>query len=474
MKKRRIDFPGGGQLFTPIPKLRLYNYIAGEELHTLNGSMMPFMAWPDGTPCLLANAYMISLREKSGRGGNGPSRFGTKGGSFGEYAAQISPLLRFCYYNQLSLLSLSDDDFYQFVDGLRVEKKPGKPFQNKRGERRITTIGRRCLNFLSFVGEFNGMHGYVGVDGIISIVMVDKVYFRNGKPIKRTSVHHRSFRTDDAKKGRRPIGQETVEKLRESIDKISTSEFLCARRHIMLSLFEELGGRRGEIWQLTVAQILAAAKMREPILILVTLKQGGIDRTREMTISLPMIDELLNYVRGERRKLMRRWPGASDHGFLFVAERGGQPLGIDTITTEFSIIRRGAGIEEQACAHLFRHSFCTNIVASLIAETQALSPESFRQTLMTNKMLAEQAMAKSGHATLESLLEYVDSGFKAKSKYEKVLRNVDLARGYEVYERRRRSLVAAFKADKISKEEYIKREESLAERWESMSGDYDQ
>lgn len=158
---------------------------------------------------------------------------------------------------------------------------------------------------------------------------------------------------------------------------------------------------------------------------------------------------------------MRRFKGVPDHGFLFVTERGGRALKADTFTTEFSLIRNAAGIEEQACAHLFRHAYCTNIVADLIAETKALSPDSFRQTLMTNKMLAEHAMSRSGHATLESLLDYVDAAFRIKSKFEQVIHNVEVANCYERYERRRKRLLQDLKNGKISKEQYIEREEAL-------------
>ena len=190
--------------------------------------------------------------------------------------------------------------------------------------------------------------------------------------------------------------------------------------------------------------------------------------TRTLELSPPMIDELMNYIRGDRFIIMKRFKDVPDHGFLFVTERGGRPLGIDTFTTEFSLIRRAAGVEEQACAHLFRHAFCTNIVARLIAETQALSPDSFRQTLMTNKMLAERAMAKSGHATLESLLDYVDTAFKVKSKYEQVIHNVEVAKTYETYQKRRKRLLDDFEKEKISKEIYIEREKSLTESMERM------
>ena len=468
MIKRRVEYPEAAQLFTLIPKLRLYDYISLNKLNTLDGSNMPFMTWPNGMPCLQANAYMIKTRMKPGRGGDGPSRIGTKGGTFGEYAGQISHLIRFCYYNNLSFIALSDDDFCDFIDGLRAERKPNNPKLPKRSERTIIGIGRRCLNFLTHVGEMSGLHNFVGIDGTISIYMVDSVFYRNGKALKRSSVHHRSFRTPDARKTRRPIGEATIAKLRSAIDEISTSEFLSNRRHLMVSLFEELGARRGEIQLITVAEVLAAAKVKKPTIPVTTLKRGGMGLTRALELSPPMIDELTNYIRGDRFTIMKRFKGVPDHGFLFVTERGGRPLGIDTFTSEFSLIRRAAGVEEQACAHLFRHAFCTNIVAQLIAETQALSPDSFRQTLMTNKMLAERAMAKSGHATLESLLDYVDAAFKVKSKYEQVIHNVEVARTYETYEKRRKRLLDDFEKEKISKEIYIEREKFLTASMERV------
>lgn len=461
MKKRIVDYPESSQLFTPIPNLKLYDYLSQGKLQTLDGNNIPFIAWPDGSPCLQANSYMIKVRMQSGRGGNGPSRLGSKGGTFGDYAGKISHLIRFCYYNKLNFIALSDDDFCEFIDGLRAETKPNNSQQLKRNERTITSIGRRCLSFLSHVGEMNQIHNFVGVSGTITIYMVDSVVYRNGKAFKRSSVHHRSFRTASAKKTRRPIAEATIEKLREAINEISTSEFLCNRRHLMISLFEELGARRGEIQPITVAQVLAANKMIKPKILVTTLKRGVIGLTRELSLSRPLVDDLLHHIRGDRRDIMKRFKDVPDHGFLFVTERGGRALKTETFTTEFSLIRRAAGIEEQACAHLFRHAYCTNVVAELIAETKALSPDSFRQTLMTNKMLAERAMSRSGHATLESLLNYVDAAFRIKSKFEQIIHNVEVVNCYERYERRRKRLLQDFKNGKLSKEQYIEREEAL-------------
>ncbi|KAB0486669.1 Phage integrase family protein [Pseudomonas reinekei] len=460
MKSRIIDYPSSSQLFSMVPTLRLYDYISLDNIKTVDGSNMPFLMWPDGTPCLLANSYMITLRMQPGRFGGGFSRLGSKGGSFGDYAGKISHLIRYCYYNNKNFISLTDNDFYNFIDALRHETKPNKPQQLKRTERTITSIGRRCLSFLTHVGEINLAHNFVGINGTISIELIESTGYRNGKAFKHSSVHHRSFRSANAKKRRRPIAQATIVKMRDAIDDMSTSEFLCNRRHLMISLFEETGARRGEIRSIMVGQVLTAAAMAKPTILLNTLKRGE-GQTRELAISPALVSDMLNHVRTDRRITLKKVGISADHGFLFISERGGQPLQTDTFTVEFSLIRRHAKLEVQACAHLFRHLFCTNIVSRLISETQSLNPDSFRLTLLTDKTLAAEAMKQTGHTTLESLLSYVDTAFRQKSRFEQIVRNVEAAKSYETYERRRKHLLQQLKTKRISMESYIQEEETL-------------
>lgn len=53
----------------------------------------------------------------------------------------------------------------------------------------------------------------------------------------------------------------------------------------MISLFEELGARRGEIQSIKVAQVLAASTMKKPTILVTTLKRGGTGLTRELRLS---------------------------------------------------------------------------------------------------------------------------------------------------------------------------------------------
>jgi hypothetical protein len=173
-----------------------------------------------------------------------------------------------------------------------------------------------------------------------------------------------------------------------------------------------------------------------------------------------LIEQLLKHIRLHRRGIVKSRL-RQDHGCLFVSERGGHALAADTLTTEFSNIRNFAGIEEQACAHMFRHAFCTHIVSSLISELQAESPASFRQTMLTNKMIAERAMTLTGHATLESLLGYVDDAFRHKSKFSKVINNVHSQQAYEMYEKRRKLMIHQHKLKVITDEQFYEQDEAL-------------
>ncbi|MNG28740.1 hypothetical protein D3C84_1140430 [compost metagenome] len=63
---------------------------------------------------------------------------------------------------------------------------------------------------------------------------------------------------------------------------------------------------------------------------------------------------------------------------------------------------------------------------------------------------------------MESLLSYVDTAFRQKSKFEQIVRNVEAAKIYEIYERRRKHLLHQLKTTKISMKKYIEEEEALS------------
>lgn len=123
------------------------------KIETYEFSNIPFMMWPDGSPCIPANLYILSLLERAGRGGNrGLSTRGSKGGTLGEYASKIGQLIRYCYYLNIDIIHLTDSTFTAFIDSLRDEHSTIYPSSKKKTEPTILAIGRACLTFPNLLG----------------------------------------------------------------------------------------------------------------------------------------------------------------------------------------------------------------------------------------------------------------------------------------------------------------------------------
>jgi len=58
------------QLYSLIDELTLFSHMALGRIETNTFNGIPFVTWPDGSPCIPANLYILSLLERAGRGGN--------------------------------------------------------------------------------------------------------------------------------------------------------------------------------------------------------------------------------------------------------------------------------------------------------------------------------------------------------------------------------------------------------------------
>ncbi|MGE6323152.1 hypothetical protein ACQKEF_23270 [Pseudomonas oryzihabitans] len=110
--------PPSKQIFCLLQDFQAFSYYAFNRIHSREASNIPFISWPDGTPCPLANLFMLELLNRPGRTGLGLSRRGQKGGSIGEYASKISHLIKFCYKSQRDLYQINDGIFSAFISSL--------------------------------------------------------------------------------------------------------------------------------------------------------------------------------------------------------------------------------------------------------------------------------------------------------------------------------------------------------------------
>lgn len=412
------------QLFNVIDTVELHEYHARGKAYRKIVHGLSHLSWPNGRPCDVANMYILSLLRRPGRGHGGLSTSGSKGGTVGEYASKISQIIRFCYKGRLQLHGLTDGDFSRFINELR--KELGVAGGLKKTEDRITAVGRACIEFLEYVGRAYGVDRYVDDEGIIKAFQKEHRLQLHGKQRVVFYWHHHSFSVGDRQKKRNPISRKNINDLRLAADEAGTSDFVTVRRHLMILALVNLGGRRGEIGMLKVADVKKALRQASPMLSLPTLKRGG--GYREIPVSRPFLQRLDQYIDLWRAPLVEKNLGVKDHGYLFVSAITARHLSCTTITNEISDLRKIARIEEQACAHMFRHAFITSLFVLLIERHQIENPEEFSRLMLDGGKLKVEVLKWTGGKSIASLDTYINLAFEEVSGLKTTVRAVTMMR----------------------------------------------
>lgn len=444
------------QLYKIVSSLTLYNYNLAGETHTKNGSNLPHICWPDGTPCNIANLFMLSLTVRRGRGGReGLSRRGKKGGTAGYYANKISQLIRFCHFEKIGVYDLTDAHFSEFIDTLRRETLPFNSEEKRKGENTITATGRVCLDFLNFVGNiyedetFVHPHGTILAESKDYRAPLDSQSYHS-KYVFRTYWHHHTFSSGDRVKSRNPISRATIDLLRETIHQVSSSSFIKERRQCYITLLEHTGARRGELALLKIEDILSLTQQKEPMLKLATLKQGTI-KYRMIPVHRVILPELLRYIRIYRNRIVRNTIGQkNDHGYFFVSETTGKILSEETLTSEIYILRKAANINEQSCSHMFRHAFCTNLFCLLIKRNNFETEDNFRQMLIDSETFKMEIIQWTGHLSTKSLDRYIKIAFAESANYAATISSTAIIRAQEAYDRVQDEIIRKFESNEIN------------------------
>lgn len=390
------------------PEFRLPLYVdRGGSLKTVSSGRIPFIKWPDGSWCTLANCYMIELNDR------GLSR--RDGGTLLTYATHISHLIRFCFFEEINLIDLTDDQFSEFIAGLCATEVGGtKRSGPMRNTNSVLAIGRCCLEFLSNVGKNLGDESFVGRAGRIRCDIRETRHGRRpGGPGGRWStklrLHHRSFPTPGPRAKRLPIDSDTISRLRAAVCSTTSSSFVRKRRFLMIKLLEITGGRRSEVASLTVASVRQAAAMDQPMLRLPThKKRHGASEDRMVPIHKADIRSLTEFIDINRSTVIRRTNRLGcDHGVLLISAKTGDMLKASTITKEVSLLRDAAQITEKVCPHMFRHRFITRLFVSLIEAHRCENQDDFRRALLDVQTLKQKIREWTGHVSLDSLDTYI-------------------------------------------------------------------
>ncbi|MEW9046709.1 MAG: tyrosine-type recombinase/integrase [Stutzerimonas stutzeri] len=444
------------KLYHLLGAFKTFSHFSVDKLSTRDATNMPFIIWPNGSPCLIGNLYMQSLMNRTGRGRQGLSRRGDKGGSMGDYAAKVGQLLRRCYRDGIDPIQLSDGKFSDYIVEIRNEPASFNPAQPRKSESSVLATGKVWLDFLGFVGRFYGDNDFVSAEGTIRAKEEKYVTVtRNGRKITSTYLTHHSFGKPHREHRRLPISKEQIDLLKAAIRKDTVPAAVKVRRACMIDLLTDTGARRTELANLKVADVLRAMEMEHPLLRLDTLKREE-GAERYVPVFSTALRKLRQYIEVERRKIMRSvYKGGKDHGFFFVSATTGKPLTSSVITNEILQLRKLAGIKTQVTAHMFRHAFITNLFILFIQRHQLTNSDQFRQALLDSHTFIAEITSWTGHLDQKSVEQYIHAAFRDLSNYRETVSSVHLVMAMEKYFTEENELLAMLE-EGMPVEEYKK------------------
>lgn len=400
------------------------------EANTVAAGAVPLPKWPDGRWC-----HEVALFLGKATRGN-LSRF-SKGGTLRTYVNNLSHLVRFCWRKNCPFDELNDSIFTAFIQGLTKEKeKDGLESKDVRNANTVCNIGRRSLDFLSFVGELHGIDGFL--DGSGGHIKAEKRAIAVGSHNSRSRKlvyywHHHSFPEPVPVEKRHLIGIDYVSRLRRAAVTCGSEPFVMQRRLVMLRVLEATGGRRSEIALITVGDIEEALATEGPFLKLYSAKKMGMDKSKNphrfVKVTFNDLEYIRRYIEVFRAPLIERTlSGSKDHGYLLISETSGTPIRDTTITGEVRTLRIAAKITGKAHPHLFRHRFVTIRLKDLILSHKLANRSEFELKFKMAGFMKEVA-EQTGHKSLGTLDHYIDWAFIELSGEDGAASNhVDLAR----------------------------------------------
>ncbi|WP_110946405.1 tyrosine-type recombinase/integrase, partial [Pseudomonas bohemica] len=381
-------------------------------------------------PCRL---FVQNLNSR-GRSRNGLSRKGSKGGSMGERAGKLGQLLKRCYRDNIDPVNLDDKVFRDYITEIREEPADYNPAQSKKSQNSVIATGKVWLDFLVFIGTFYRKKNHVSETGAIHAR--EETYYirvRGGKKIAKTYLWHYSFGKPRREHDRDPVTSEQIQTLRAANRRDRASDFVKARRLVMIELFTDLGPRRRELTNLKVQDVRDALRLENPVLRLDTLKREE-GAQRFVPILAQTLRKLDQFIDGPRRKTMRQaFKGGMDHGYFFVSSRTGKPVSDTLFSNEILRLRKLAGIPLQVCPHMFRHAMITRLFTQFIARHELNNSDDFRRALLDTETFKAEIVQWTGHLDHTSVERYIHLAFRDLSSYTETLSSVHLTIAMDKY-----------------------------------------
>ncbi len=313
-----------------------------------------------------------------------------KYGSILKIAYSLNHLILYCQNKKIDFNKFNESDLINVSKNLKDTEITNNS---------INYILKNIINFFNFYGK-----NFLEEENYSQKVFNTELQINNRT--KENFINHRCFWPNSPLKVRNPINNENIDKIYDEIDNLYSNKFAQKRTRIILKLLEITGARVTEIANIKVLDIENALKGKNLLKINTLKRKEG--EHRFIPVSISKLNEIVTYIKVYRTKVIKKTIGLSnDHGYLLLNEKTGNKLTSNTISNDMIRLRKLAKIDQQVCAHMFRHRFITNMFIRLIETYDLENKDSFKNALLDLETLKVHIKEISGHKNIASLDHYI-------------------------------------------------------------------
>lgn len=269
------------QVDLPITVLRTFN---STRIHRQILHRFPFVRWPSGYPCEPVNGYLLD------------SAPGVTGDTLKTYAAELSPLIRYCASQGIGFQELDDTHFCSFSESLQTERSVNRPSGRARCNNTVRRILSRAIAFLHWYSvHFLSCSEapLVGEMASAPRIVVRRHHNRHGSRQGRDYFAHRAMPSPNSREPKHPLSQCIIEDVEQMIETLSDRElqkarpaqrsakrsdrfgaqveYVRARRRFMVWIMKRTGLRPAEMTELPLSE--NAVVLRTQRLVIPTKKR---------------------------------------------------------------------------------------------------------------------------------------------------------------------------------------------------------
>tara|TARA_B110000211_G_scaffold189077_1_gene215186 strand:- start:17886 stop:19379 length:1494 start_codon:yes stop_codon:yes gene_type:complete len=424
------------QLWTFLPDIEYpsvlrFDHQTGEVISTLDKREGVFLFnWPDGRACFPIEMFLSDISDTK-------SIKKSDGGTVGNYATDLTHLVRYCYDTKVQFHELRMFDIDELIKRLAAEKR-----SNGRRSRNNDTIKEGILpKIVAFLKWLQKNHyprlNLIGVDTVevryqIKLKIVKKTG-GNGKnygeaevfPTKlprstpqlktpiSTSVINQLWDTLNDTKNEMKLNNHLLSLFDEK-DQKEQLDYMYHRRRFQLTMLEATGLRPQELVQMEYddnLELVENHKIKIP-----TLKREE-GRIRVIPIERGVAIKVQLFMEVHRQKLIERLikydliANENDvDDYIFLGSENAKQVQPDAAYQEFRRLNIRAGVEVKSCQSMFRHRFITNMVKIHFSSFMDKNPIKNKYNINDHdyRTILRKVAGFTDHKDPKSLFDYID------------------------------------------------------------------